>query len=67
MKRTIVLTQVITETIIVEVELTDKELAALSNHELAEIANDLATDRDMTQTIQSYQVEVMNEGCTIAL
>ena len=67
MKRTIVLTQVITETIIVEVELTDKELAAMGQFELAEIANDLATDRDMTQTIQSYQVEVMNEDCTITL
>jgi hypothetical protein len=38
MKRTIILTQIIHETIIVKVELTDKELALMSKHEIAEIA-----------------------------
>jgi len=67
MKRTIILTQIIHETIIVKVELTDKELASMSKHEIAEIANDLATDRDMTQTIQEWRVDVKDGSCAIIL
>jgi len=67
MKRTIILTQIIHETIIVKVELTDKELALMSKHEIAEIANDLATDRDMTQTIQEWKVDVKDGNCEIIL
>ena len=62
MKRTIILTQIIHETIIVKVELTDKELALMSKHEIAEIATDNATDRDMTQTIQEWKVMVVKDG-----
>ena len=67
MKRTIILTQIIHETIIVKVELTDKELASMSKHEIAAIANDLATDRDMTQTIQEWKVDVKDGNCEIIL
>jgi hypothetical protein len=67
MKRTIILTQIIHETIIVKVELTDKELASMSKHEIAAIANDLATDRDMTQTIQEWKVDVKDGNCRIIL
>jgi hypothetical protein len=67
MKRTIVLTQVIVETIVVEVELTDAELASYGEFELAEIANDLATERDINQTIQSSQVEVLESVVEVIL
>ena len=67
MKRTIVLTQVIVENIVVEVELTDAELASYGEFELAEIANDLANERDITQTIQSSQVEVLESGVEVIL
>lgn len=60
MKRTLILTQVITETYVVEVELTDKELAAMGQFELAEVVVDKYTDRDITATIDSYKVEVLN-------
>lgn len=68
MKRTLILTQVITETIIVEVELTDAELAAMGQFELAEKVVDKYTDRDVTAFIDSYKVEVLNgTGHTIVL
>ena len=67
MEKHIILTQIIHETIIVKVELTDKELASMSKHEIAAIANDLATDRDMTQTIQEWKVDVKDGNCRIIL
>jgi hypothetical protein len=66
-KRSIVLTQFIVETIVVQVELTDAELALYGEFELAEIVNDLATERDITQTIESSQVEVFESGTTLTL
>jgi hypothetical protein len=60
MNRTIKVTRVVYETTFVAVNLTDEQLALMSKNDLEQLASDLATDRDIHQVNDSFEVEVID-------